>query len=261
MPAPYNPARRNRNIGTPKQGHGQDNRMSVPVSAATVRNGTVRLNLRTQLTRNVGGKHVSFLVEHTTGGCMHACTVEDLCFLLSHVPSSDWAGLATFVLRQSTRKERLLDPAWGRMFYHARLEVQGGVPVSGPVIFLEACDVGTPIKWSTSLDPEDSEELERLRLDGHRVERVGRRHVISATADSVRATQLYRTLPHEIGHWFDWLEKVEGPAARGEDFARLADSYFVRPRNEREAFAHRYADDLLRTLRGKGVIPFPRIEE
>jgi hypothetical protein len=261
MSAPFNPARRNRNIGTPKQGHGQDNRMSVPQPAGTARR-TARLNLHAQLTRTIGGKEVSFLVEHTSGGCVHACTIEDLCYMLSQVPSADWAGLATFVLRQSTRKERLLNPIWGRLLYHADLETSdNGLVRSGPAVFLEACDLRTPIKWSTSLDPEDSEELKRLRSDGHRVERIGKRHIISSTVDSARATQLYRTMLHEIGHWFDWLEKVEGPAARGEDCARLADTYFARPKSEREAFAHRYADDLRQKLLDKRVIPFQRIAE
>jgi len=63
-------------------------------------------------------------------------------------------------------------------------------------------------------------------------------------------------LPHEIGHWFDWLEKVETPAARGEDFSALMESYFARPQAEREAFTHRYADDVRDRLMRAGAIPF-----
>jgi hypothetical protein len=85
---------------------------------------------------------------------------------------------------------------------------------------------------------------------------MGRRYIFSMTAQSVRATQLYRTLLHEIGHWADWLEKVETPCARGEDFDAMADAYFARPQAEREAYAHRYADNLRAGLEREGLIPF-----
>ncbi|RWN42293.1 MAG: hypothetical protein EOS03_28750 [Mesorhizobium sp.] len=131
---------------------------------------------------------------------------------------------------------------------------------SGPAIFLEACGVGDIIDWPTSLDSEDAAELDRLRLDGHDVSQVGKKHFVSPSLDAVRATQLYRTLLHEIGHWRDRLKKVEMPSDQGEDYSTLYDRYFARPKSEREAFAHRYADNLRATLEKKGVIPFPRIE-
>jgi len=53
---------------------------------------------------------------------------------------------------------------------------------------------------------------------------------------------------------------VENPAAQGEDYSALADLYFARPSSEREAFAHRYADNLRETLEKNGVIPFSKIE-
>ncbi|TIY08076.1 MAG: hypothetical protein E5V18_07505 [Mesorhizobium sp.] len=116
------------------------------------------------------------------------------------------------------------------------------------------------MEWPTALDPEDSAELKRLRLDGHHVSRVGSKHVVASSSVSVRATQLYRTLLHEIGHWADWLEKVEIPSDQGEDYSKLADLYSSRSKSELEAFAHRYADNLRKTLEKKGVIPFSRIE-
>lgn len=256
MPSPFNPARRNRNIGTSKQGHTEDNHLTVPRAGEIAE----QLGEHASLVRTVQGKDVTFIVEATNGGCVHACTVEDIVHVLAHVPLSDWAGLQTFVLRQSTRKTRILNRAWGRLFYWVDLAFRGRRVTRGPAIFMEAVDVRTPLKWSTGLDPEDSAELERLRADGHRIERHGRRHIVTPNAESSRATQLYRTLPHEIGHWFDWLERVEGPVARGEDFDALYDRYFTRPKSEREAFAHRYADKLRVLLEAKGVIPFSRIE-
>jgi len=219
------------------------------------------LNVAETVWEKVGSKDVCVVVEKTSGGCVHACSAEDVLYLLCRIPPADWAGLNTFVLRQSTQKMRILHPAWGRMFYHADLGFRGGTVVrSGPAIFLEAVNIDRVIEWSTGLGPEDSEELERLRTDGHNVTRAGKRYTISSSVAAVRATQLYRTLLHEIGHWVDWLAKVEEPFARGEKFETLSNSYFARPKSEREAFAHRYADSLRAMLEVRAVIPFPQID-
>lgn len=122
---PFNPVRRNRNIGTPKQGHGQNNRMIVPRPWISAGWCAAQLNPGQMLRRTVNGRDVTLIVEKTSGGCVHACSVEDVIFLLSHVPLADWAGLETFVLRQPTRKARVLRPAWGRMFYYADLGFRG----------------------------------------------------------------------------------------------------------------------------------------
>jgi hypothetical protein len=259
MRPPPNPGRRNRNIGTARQGHGQDNRMVVPRLSRAQGSLTAVLAPARIEWRGVAGRDLCFVVEETSGGCSHACTVADVVALLRHIPASDWAGLDTFVLRQSTRKSRLLRPAWGRLYYNARLAFRDGSPGRwGPTVFLEAFEVGSSFSWPTSLDPDDAAELEQLRADGHRIEQAGRRYRITSPAEAVRATQLYRTLPHEIGHWFDWLEKVETPAARGEDFAQLEDRFFARSNREREPFAHLYAERVRVGLEADGVIPFDR---
>ena len=73
---------------------------------------------------------------------------------------------------------------------------------------------------------------------------------------------MFRTLLHEVGHWVDYLEKVERPEAAGvESFDTLNDRYFSRPKQEREAFAHRYADELGNKLKKFGLLPFDRIED
>jgi hypothetical protein len=63
--------------------------------------------------------------------------------------------------------------------------------------------------------------------------------------DSVRSTQLYRTLLHEIGHHVDYSH------SKGE-FAR-------KPASEKETFAHKYAYKLRAQLEKRGVIPFERM--
>ncbi len=143
------------------------------------------------------------------------------------------------------------------MFYYADLGYTEGASVRrGPAVFLEAVNPQAKLEWLSSLQPDDKAELDRLRKDGHLIEQIGRRHVFQMTTAAIRATQLYRTLLHEIGHWVDWLERVERPSERGGDFGELSDAYFQRPKHEREAFAHRYADETRERLSRFGIIPF-----
>jgi hypothetical protein len=250
-----NPTRRNRNIGTAKQGHGQNNELVIPEAEGLYwldRIGEFNLEQR-----EIAGRSVSFIVENTRPGCVHPCSVSDVAHALGALPASDWAGLDTFVFRQPTRKQLVLSPTWGRLRYYAEIKTTKGRSLAkGPALYLDAVDLAKPIKWSTSLDAEDTQELERLKADGHEVQRSNREHAISVTAFSARNTQLYRTLLHEVGHWFDWLSKVEEPAARGGEFDELERSYFARPRAEREAFAHRYADAQRSRLQNDGTFPF-----
>jgi hypothetical protein len=109
--------------------------------------------------------------------------------------------------------------------------------------------------------PNDRAELERLRADGHMITRQRHRFRIESELASVRNTQLYRTLLHEIGHWVDWLEKVIRPALHELGFEseeRLKEAYFRRPAQERESFAHKYADRTRGCLTETGAIPFAR---
>jgi hypothetical protein len=263
MRAGFNPTRRNRNIGTAKQGHGRNNRMVVPKVSTHGRNWSEQLNPHQLVQRVVSGRELTFIVEELRSSCVHACTIEDICRVLENVPLADWVGLDTFVLRQSTRKQWLLHPAWGRMFYWADLGLPGRrAKTLEPAIILEAVDYNEKFEWPTALDLEDLAELERLKSDGHRVSRVGRRYVFSMSPEAVRVTQLYRTMLHEIGHWVDYLDKVRRPADPGlGDYAQLSAAYFRRPRQEREAFAHRYASTTRERLVKFGILPFDQIPD
>lgn len=256
----YNPIRRSRNIGTAKQGHGQNNRLTIPERW----NGgpwVEELHAPLRLERTVAGRPLTFHVEKNHGGCAHACTIADICHLLAQIPPADWEGIGDFVLRQPTQKQRTLNPAWGRLRYYANLRQPSDDPDDyGPAILLEACRFAHPIKWGLHLDPDDQAELDRLREDGHSIERTKRNYLVTPTAETTRATQLYRTLLHEIGHWVDYLEKVLRPDAPGlEEWDVLRDRYFARPTDEREAFAHAYADRMRARLLAVGIIPFAPI--
>ena len=143
------------------------------------------------------------------------------------------------------------------MVYYAEI-----ADLEGAALILEAMDTSKPRKWPLSLDPEAAAELERLREAGHHIETARRAHIIHSSLETGRATQLYHTVPHEIGHWVDYLRSVEEPAAQsrdqGDDWCHWWDLYWSRPSKEREAFAHRYADETRRSLNDAGVIPFER---
>ena len=152
----------------------------------------------------------------------------------------------------------MLRPAWGRLYYSADLGFPGQkTVVAGPVLALEAVNPDAQLEWPLSLSPRDQEELERLRTDGHQVARERRCYRFSMTPASVRSTQLYRTLLHEIGHWIDFTEKVLTPATLSKGgYDLLFEAYFSRTYEEREKFAHSYAEARAAHLMKFGVIPF-----
>jgi len=127
------------------------------------------------------------------------------------------------------------------LFYSAEFDTH-----TGPAIVIEAQDLTTPMRWPRKLSLADQDELARLRDDGHRIEEDRRGYTIHLTETSVRQTILHRTIPHELGHWVDWLTKVQRETMNKETF-------FARPTAEHEAFAHTYATRLSDDLRRKDL--------
>lgn len=251
----YNPNRRNRNIGTENSGFGQDNRLVIPWAWADERIYYDRLVDPVQLQINVRSVSFHVIVEPTLKGFVHACTIDDISQLLQMLPVRHIEDIEVIVLRQPKRKERILAPCWGRLVYWT--DICGH---SGPTIYLEAQNPSKPLKWTKSLPPDYADELDRLRQDGHRIETDKRNHVIHQTIESIRNTQLYRTLPHEIGHYVDYLTKVEDPG--GDDaskWSRLNEKYHSRPSQEKESFAHRYADEFRENAASSNMLPFKRL--
>lgn len=251
----WNPARRNRNIGTAKQGHGQNNRMVIPyLWNRPSSNYYEQLGSHIIVARRIHGQLFRFIIEKSRSGVAYAVTIDDLVRLMWLIPKEDLEGLALIVLRQPTRKQELLSPMWGRLGYLATIG-----KLEGPAIFLEAVNRQAPFRWPYNLRPDEVRELERIRTDGHGVKKTRRGYVLVWNFESIRSTQLSRTFPHEVGHWVDWLQKVVRPAAG--DWKResaLSQSYFSRPASEHEDFAHRYADAFRARLSTRGEIPFPR---
>src|SRR5688572_8501323 len=104
-----NPTRRNRNIGTAKQGHGLNNRMVVPQRWDAPFYTTLRGAIA------VARGKWTFLVEPARTPFVHACTIDDVAHVLAMAPPKDVAAIDLIVLRQPTRKQRMLEPVWGRL--------------------------------------------------------------------------------------------------------------------------------------------------
>jgi hypothetical protein len=221
-----------------------------------------RIDGAREVRRTISGRVLKVFVQPTRADCFYACTVDDLARLMSYVPARDWEGLEAVVLRQPRRKEQALASVWGRLSYAAELvNKRGDVLYGGPAIIIEAVDPSEPVKFGKSLSGDDMAELERLKADGHKVRSVDKNNTIEPTLESCRATQLYRTLLHELGHWVDFLEKVERPASHlphPDAYGELLHRFHSRPDREKEQFAHSYAERLSECLLANKTIPFER---
>lgn len=230
--------RRNRNIGTEKQGYGKDNELIIPTCGSVGNHYWEKLVSFKAVVRKIGNLEITFIVEKTRKDSCHACTVDDICLLLKHIPEDDLFDLPLIILRQPKHKEELLKPVWGRYIYYAEIG-----KYKGTAIMLEACSYKKSIVWSNSLIPDEAVELERLRQDGHQMTQTKRHYKFLPILDTVRTTQLYRTLLHEIGHNVDFTNN---------DFTNKTSK-------DKELFAHSYADKMKKQLTQEGIIPFNRM--
>ncbi len=217
-----NPTRRSRNIGTAKQGHGQNNRLVIPTRwHPDYRSFVANLGPCRSEKIRIGKNELLFLVEATRARCAHACSVEDIVRVLECVPEEDLDSLDCVILRQAKRKESLLNGAWGR--YYPSVYMGNSYQSA---IFLEANETDRPLRWEKPLSAWAVERLERLKLQGHTVGETPRYFEIFSTLGAVRNTQLFETLPHEVGHHRQWLTD---------------ENYWNCTKREREEFAERYA--------------------
>lgn len=282
-----NPARRNRNIGTSKQGYKKQNKFVIPESRHDLEPYCHKFEKYSSVSRVINNKEYIFIVENTRTHCCHACTIDDLVKIIALVPTSSIEGLNIIILRQPKRKEETLCSVWGRLRYYFELEQH-----SGPAIILEAIDYSKKIVRSKKQSVEGLKDLKRLKEDGYAFRESKRDYVAEYDIESVRSTQLYRTLLHEIGHYVQYLECVEKPLAaknkiiielekiidwESDDechhfnkwekltdehddlYDRVWEKYDRIPTFEKEKFAFSYADKLRSELMKKQLIPFKRI--
>ncbi|MCF6401731.1 hypothetical protein L3C95_02530 [Chitinophaga filiformis] len=250
----FNPARRNRNIGTARRGHGQNNRLVIPQPTTTSKSYYERLGPYEKLEVTINGHLFLFIVETPRPGSGHACSVADVKHIIEHIPVVDYGKLKLIILRQPKRKEEVLSSVWGRLIYS--YEFEGDYY---PAIILEAVDYSKRLKWKKTLSIQDQQEFERLKADGHEFVDDGRYFTAELKPGHVRHTQLYRTLLHEFGHYVHYLEVVERRGMEDEELEcreQRDEDYFKLPGAEKENFAHKYAANLQDRLIAQEVIPF-----
>lgn len=249
---PKDPRRRNRNIGTARSGHGQHNCLVIPERWTSDRRFYESLVSPTRATRRVGDRTVTFLVEKPNPGFGHACSVDDIVRILTCLERYGASAVSTIVLRQPTRKQRVLSPVWGRLQYFSTLTED-----VSPALFVEAQPVSGAFTRELPRSPDDFAEHERLVQDGHRLVRVGKRYRAQWDPVATRATQLYRTIPHEIGHWMDYVTWPQRcPVREDVPEAQARDLYFSRPDREREQFGHEYALSFVEHVVAHQEVPF-----
>jgi len=257
--SPYRaPERRSRKLGSPARGwrDGPAGRRAydVPWPAWDRRASSGRWTPESVVSVEAHGRQIDVVVDRLLDDHVHVCTPEDVGDALLLLPPGDVLGLDLVVLRQPTRKDETLRPAWGRIAWY--VEFRG---YRGPALMLDAVDLGQTLRWPRSLTPEDVEELGRLRAAGFSVRPTRRGHDIQFDAASVRRWLLSRTVPHEVGHWVDYRRRVLDPLpddATAAEYDARFDRWLQRPRLEREVFADRYADamnaSILDALRNHG---------
>ncbi len=236
----WNPTRRNRNAGTKAHGHGANNRLTIPESWHEPTCYYEQLRSYRTITRTVGTRLIRFFVEPTRPDWFYPCSVDDICAVLAHCSSEELQAFDFIVMRQATRKQRILRPVWGRAVFCFDID-----EYTGAAIVIEAQDLG-PVAWPRSTDPESKRELDRLRQDGHEIRTTRRGIDIRVSPTSLRNTVLHRTLLHELGHHVDYNRSSQ-------------DQWEGKTRSAKEDYAHRYALDLYERLAKQNALPFAAI--
>lgn len=236
----FNPIKRNRNIGTSKQGFKKRNRFDIPCYYIREnKNYWEKLSDYKKVERKINGWNFTFIVEKTKKDWFHACTIEDLEKILLQIPTVYFGELRTIILRQPKRTESIFSSVWGRLVFYYELENE-----VFPAIILESVKSGSRVRWSRKIDVDRQKEIKRLKADGFEIIETKRSLEIELTLEKVRSTQLYRTLLHEIGHYVQFCEDEE-------KFDKLTSL-------EKETFAHNFADKLKSEFEKKSFIPFQR---
>jgi len=190
-----NPVKRNRNIGTKKAGYKKQSEFRIPFQ----NNMPFYENIEKQdcCQKVVNGKVYYFIIEKLKPDYTYTCSVDEICEVLSHCPVDDLEGLGLIILRQPKKKEEIFSLCWGRLIY--KFEYNGKLQ---PAIILEAINLSkdTVIKKS-EMSLFFKKELQILQTEGHEIIDENHNIIIKRNFQAARNTQLFRTLPHEIGHY------------------------------------------------------------
>lgn len=254
-----NATRRNRNIGTSKQGHGQNNKLYICESYYNSKRFYEQLTDYDKYPISINEHDFIIIVEKTRGDSFHACSIADIEYIIKNIPVKDYGDLKFIVLRQPKKKEEILSKVWGRLIYSYEFEKE-----YFPAIIIEAIDISKKFKFTKKRSVDCQKELERLKSDGHIIIEDKRFYTAEITLENVRNTQLYRTLLHEFGHYVHFYETVEKPFIlnQNEETKEINENYYYKqiPKSEKEKFAHNYADKLRKELIDKNIIPFNSLD-
>lgn len=253
----WNPTRRNRNIGTAKQGHGQNNKLTIPQPRDTSRCFYERLDAPKKEEIVVHGSKIQVVTEKLKNGFSYSCTPSDVKRILNRLPKEDLEGLEYIVFRQPKKKESILSAVWGRLIYY--FEFEGDY---GPAIIIEATPAWKTFTYPKKQSVDETLEFELLKMDGMEFKESKRAYVADVDESVIRSVQLYRTLLHEVGHYVHYLQVVKRPQKEGaevEDLDARTEAYFNLSKSTKENFANRYAVEMKQKLTELKVIPFERI--
>lgn len=211
-----------------------------------------RLDVDEERDVTIGDHHLKILYENLRQGFTYGCSPPDVIKVLTAAADLAPSLPDIVAFRQPTRKQQQQKPVWGRFVYAADIGKHWG-----SAIILEAQELGAPLYWPKRMTLDDRAEYQRLRADGHLFEETKRHFRATLLEGPIRNTKLYRTLLHELGHLAQYHRDVADPkTALDEDEDVASDLYFSKPSSEREAFAHKFAENLGDHLRSTGAIPF-----
>jgi len=136
-----NQTRRNRNIGTSKQGYGQNNILTIPEPHGNLKSFYEGLVDYKKIKSTINGHEFLFIIETTRDTSEHSCSIKDIETIIEQIPKKDYGELKFIVLRQPKRKEETLAPTWGKLIYSYEFEDQ-----CSPAIILDTVDFSKKLK-------------------------------------------------------------------------------------------------------------------
>lgn len=194
-----NPVRRNKKIGVKKQEH--SNTFVPPKIGSLLRP-----------TQSVVLNNIIYIIEKPDKGYTYSCTPQEVDAVIHKLPTQDIEGIVFVVFHQPTKKQGALMPTWAEYFDPL---VRG--KRQGAAILISAMGQ-VPRKWPLTLQPQDLQELEKLKQEGHIVTKTRDYYLIESPQKAVKQTQLYRSVVHEVGHHVAYKKGIS--KKKNEEYAR-----------------------------------------
>ena len=257
----WNPSRRNKNIGTKKSGYSQNNHLNIPERRKDYRSFYDDLVSPVIIPLKIKGHELKIFVEPVRQGYIHSCTPQDIEEVLKLIPIKHLKNIEIYVLRQPKVKDEKISAVWGRFSYSSDLDNSYS---NG--IYIEAAPINMELKWNKKLSVFSMKELNLLKKDGHKIETTKRHHIIKTTPKTVRNTQLFRTLPHEIGHSVDYDRNFSTPYFEAYDrYDNFDEADYIenifnsKTALDKEEAANRYAREFYEKYSRSGELPFEQL--